>query len=254
MFNLRSSPGASRFPIHAPSRSGEKWPRIAIGARSSAGFTLIELLSVVLVLVLLVVLLFPAMQSMRERALVAGCLNNLRQFGTLFQIYAADNNGLLPRSNRSANGDVSSWQNSLEGYVQPAFGDLKTWAIARKSIWACPAERNDGKKTSAMCYALNQEFRIDGNNGKEALSLIRVAEIVSPSKYVVLSDSYGSAFISNGTKEKMTEVTRVTRRHKGIPNFLYADWHAAPFKEELLGYGDSSDPFYQSLWKARYRP
>src|SRR3972149_2200964 len=59
-----------------------------------SGFTLIELLVVVAIIALLVAILLPSLARARESAKSAACASYLRTFGSAFEIYAAQSNGV----------------------------------------------------------------------------------------------------------------------------------------------------------------
>jgi len=63
--------------------------------RFLTGFTLIELLVVIAIIALLMAILMPALQRVKNQAKTAVCLSNLKQWGLIFSMYTDDHDGVF---------------------------------------------------------------------------------------------------------------------------------------------------------------
>jgi prepilin-type N-terminal cleavage/methylation domain-containing protein/prepilin-type processing-associated H-X9-DG protein len=117
--------------------------------RNHRAFTLIELLVVIAIIAVLIGLLVPAVQKVRQAALKIQCKNNLKQIGLAMHNYE-ETAKKLPNFVWSFNGQTfgqSYWPN----YLMPFIEQDDNWGGSPVTIYLCPARSAPG--TLGLDYA-----------------------------------------------------------------------------------------------------
>jgi prepilin-type N-terminal cleavage/methylation domain-containing protein/prepilin-type processing-associated H-X9-DG protein len=102
------------FLLHRFMKNSNRSARACHGVPGTAGFTLIELLVVIAIIAILAALLLPALAKAKNRAQGIGCLNNMRQLGLAWVMYAGDNEDkLAPNTDGGAGAGWTQGQNNI---------------------------------------------------------------------------------------------------------------------------------------------
>ena len=213
--------------------------RVAEG--QSRAFTLIELLVVIAILAVLAGLLLSVLGKVRVRSEMADSASRLKQWGVALHLYAADNDGYIPRRGQGIQQltqitRATDWFNALPPYLNsPTYQELdlsgRKPKPGEKSIFVCPGVKDHGTGNYFLSYAMNM------NLSPQNLEQTRLSQIANLPTVVFMAEAPGPYSATYPS----TKPYSVAAPHDGRGNVLFLDGHVRAFSATELGCG-KGDP------------
>ena len=214
-------------------------------ANADQKFTLIELLVVIAIIAILAGMLLPALQNARAKAGAIRCTSQVKQWGTMFQMYSSDSEGWLVSAGiKTGASTVFTWTQNLfsMGYLKGNFM-LKNNGSEERGLMQCPQD----KRLKNISYYLNLGLTHSPDYNGTAVAgdtngtcfYYKNNQIAKASQALYLIDGWtGEANnYTNGTywcsrkKYRDTEGAEPDFRHSSAANALFVDGHVETVKK-----------------------
>ena len=185
--------------------------------RRSSTFTLIELLVVIAIIAILAAILLPALNSARERGRQASCINNLKQCGQAFNLYADANEGYLPPVSNATQFPWATGTAVVNDYGTSFYEAMYKKGYITPSLLDCPSRPRNATYEWENNSSTDSEYIHNHGwppvvSGAYPNSPVRDSD---PSGWVVMADIFaingGSAIGGNN--------------HANGSNHLFLDYH-----------------------------
>ncbi|UCF15347.1 MAG: prepilin-type N-terminal cleavage/methylation domain-containing protein [Phycisphaerales bacterium] len=212
--------------------------------RARKGFTLIELLVVIAIIAILLAILMPAMNRVKEQGRRSSCLNNLRQLTLAWIMYADEHDDMLVNGDTGEYGIhpdqtpwvLADWRSGMtdlqkinaikKGALWPYVKDLK--------LYKCPTVtkivRGGSHENIMRTYSVADSMNCKDWPSMNAKMIKKRLEIPNPAYRIVFLDDGGTITSALGgwtvevTRERWWDPPPI--RHGDGTTFSFADGHS----------------------------
>src|SRR5437763_6025817 len=150
------------------------------------GFTLIELLVVIAIIAVLIGLLLPAVQKVREAASRAKCQNNLKQLGLGLHAHHDALGGFPPGKQDGTNVPVHTWTPFVLPFIEQQnlynrYDFTKNWDAAPNDVNGTGVIQT--RVVTFLCPSAPDSTERLGTNKREVSDYSPVNQITRPNRY-----------------------------------------------------------------------
>jgi prepilin-type N-terminal cleavage/methylation domain-containing protein/prepilin-type processing-associated H-X9-DG protein len=195
----------------------------SIGLQSNHGFTLIELVVVLAVIAIFLAMIdFGPPGNAKARAQRIQCVNNLKQTGLAFRVWAGDNGDKYPMDVAQTNGGSAEFTTGLNAYRH---FQVMSNELATPKVLLCPADWLNGSSISSGARIPAANFTAFNNSNLSYF--VGIDAKVSNVTMFLSGDrniTSGSA-LKNGLLELTTNAADnwTSEVHPKMGNILFAD-------------------------------
>jgi type II secretory pathway pseudopilin PulG len=205
---------------------------------------MIELLVVIAIIAILAAVILAVLAQAQEKGRSTQCLDNLRQWGTAFRMYADDNSDYLPRRGQGVQTLVeidrpTDWFNALPAYFglssfQTMISNNAVPVAHTRSVFICPSANNTNSRgeTYFLPYCMNMNL-CPWNLAVPT----KYTQVSQPDYVVAMGDAPGPYASTYPSKQAYS----IVARHAGQVNLLFLGGEVESFAGWYVGCG-TGDP------------